>query len=132
MVFEFLNLYVRSVLFGIVITDNGLPRNVYQKCFSLNIYEYADDGFGRNLCRNVFFLSFYIYRLFRLAWGKGGGVLSTDLFCKPTDTHQYLHKSSCHPRHTKKAIPYGQALRFRRIYSDESINGGRVARVYMR
>ena len=26
-----------------------------------------------------------------------GGVLSTDLFCKPTDTHQYLHKKSCHP-----------------------------------
>ena len=30
-----------------------------------------------------------------------GGVLSTDLFCKPTDTHQYLHKRSCHPWHTK-------------------------------
>ena len=33
MVFEFLNLYVRSVLFGIVITDEGLRRNVYQKYF---------------------------------------------------------------------------------------------------
>ena len=39
----------------------------------------------------------------------------TDLFCKPTDTHQYLHKKSCHPWHTKKAIPYGQALLLRRI-----------------
>ena len=48
-----------------------------------------------------------------------GGVLSTDLFCKPADTHQYLHKKSCHPWHTKKAIPYGQALRFRRIYSED-------------
>ena len=48
-----------------------------------------------------------------------GGVLSTDLFCKPTDTHQYLHKKSCHPWHTKKAIPYGQALRFRRICSED-------------
>ena len=46
-----------------------------------------------------------------------GGVLATDLFCKPTDTHQYLHKKSCHPWHTKKAIPYGQAFRFRRICS---------------
>ena len=48
-----------------------------------------------------------------------GGVLSTDLFCKPTDTHQYLHKRSCHPWHTKKAIPYGQALRFRRMCSED-------------
>ena len=48
-----------------------------------------------------------------------GGVLSTDLFFKPTDTHQYLHKKSCHPWHTKKAIPYGQALRFRRICSED-------------
>ena len=48
-----------------------------------------------------------------------GGVLATDLFCKPTDTHQYLHKKSCHPWHTKKAIPYGQALRFRRICSED-------------
>ena len=47
------------------------------------------------------------------------GVLSTDLFCKPTDTHQYLHKRSCHPWHTKKAIPYGRALRFRRICSED-------------
>ena len=51
--------------------------------------------------------------------GEGGGVLSTDLFCKSTDTHQYLHKKSCHPWHTKKAIPYGQALRFRRICSED-------------
>ena len=56
--------------------------------------------------------------MFRLAWGRGG-VLSTDLFCKPIDTHQYLHKKSCHPWHTKKAIPYGQALRFRRICSED-------------
>ena len=38
-----------------------------------------------------------------------GGVISTDMFCNPTDT-QYLHKKSYHPWNTKKAIPYGQAL----------------------
>ena len=48
-----------------------------------------------------------------------GGVLTTDLFCKPTDTHQYLHKKSCHPWQMKKAISYGQALRFRRICSED-------------
>lgn len=34
------------------------------------------------------------------------------------DTHQYLHYKSCHPFHTKKGIPYGQALRLRRICSN--------------
>ena len=46
------------------------------------------------------------------------GRLATDLFVKQTDTHQYLHFKSCHPFHIKKAIPYGQALRMRRIRSD--------------
>ena len=50
---------------------------------------------------------------------RNGGVLETALYCKSTDTHQYLQKGSCHPWHLKKAIPYGQALRIRRIYSDE-------------
>lgn len=34
-----------------------------------------------------------------------GRSLSTDIYYKPTDTHQYLHFNSCHPRHTKRAIP---------------------------
>ena len=38
---------------------------------------------------------------------------------KPTDKHQYLLKSSCHPSHTKQSIP----LRLRRICStDEFLN----------
>ena len=48
-----------------------------------------------------------------------GGVLSTYLFCKPTDTHQYLHDMSCDQWHTKKAIPYSQALRYRWICSED-------------
>ena len=39
------------------------------------------------------------------------GVIKTDLYVKPADSHQYLHSSSCHPFHCKKGIPYGQALR---------------------
>ena len=50
---------------------------------------------------------------------RKGRALETDLYCKPTDTHQYLQRASCHPWHTKKAIPYGQALRIRRICSDD-------------
>ena len=51
---------------------------------------------------------------------KQGNKVVTDLYTKPTDTHQLLHRSSCHPGHTKKGIPYGQALRIRRICSEDS------------
>ena len=47
-----------------------------------------------------------------------GGELMTDLFVKPTDTHQFLDPSSSHPYHCKKGIPYSQALRLNRICSD--------------
>ena len=29
----------------------------------------------------------------------------TDMYVKPTDTHQYLDSSSCHPYHCKKKYP---------------------------
>ena len=45
--------------------------------------------------------------------------IETDLFCKPTDKHQYLLHSSSHPYHTKKSIPYSLALRLRRICSTD-------------
>ena len=44
--------------------------------------------------------------------------LVTDLFIKPTDTHQYLDASSCHVYHCKSSIPYSQALRLNRICSE--------------
>lgn len=47
------------------------------------------------------------------------GNLETDLYTKPTDTHQYLLTTSCHPKHCKDSIPYSQALRLRRICSKE-------------
>ena len=46
------------------------------------------------------------------------GELKTDLFVKPTETHQFLDPTSCHPYHCKKGIPYSQALRLNRICSD--------------
>ena len=47
------------------------------------------------------------------------GKLKTDVYQKPTDTHGYLNRSSCHPEHTKKGIPYGQFMRLCRICSDD-------------
>ena len=41
--------------------------------------------------------------------------LHTDLYRKPTDVYRYLHYKSFHPRHHKRAIPYSQFVRVRRI-----------------
>ena len=43
--------------------------------------------------------------------------ISTDLYVKSTDTHQYLLHTSCHPNHVKKSIPFSLALRIRHICS---------------
>ena len=45
----------------------------------------------------------------------------TRLFCKPTDLHAFLHTSSFHPAHVVKNIPFGVALRIRRICSEHSV-----------
>ena len=41
--------------------------------------------------------------------------LYTTLYCKPTDSHNYLAYDSAHPMHTKNSLPYSQLLRVRRI-----------------
>ena len=46
--------------------------------------------------------------------------LKTTLYCKPTDTHNYLLYSSEHPRHLLNGIPHSQLLRVWRICSDPS------------
>ena len=47
------------------------------------------------------------------------GLLTTDLFIKPTDSKSYLHFNSDHPLHTKKAVPFGLGLRMKRICTRE-------------
>ena len=44
---------------------------------------------------------------------KVDNKLETDLYCKPTDTHQYLHAQSCHRNLYKTSIAYGQAVRLK-------------------
>jgi len=43
--------------------------------------------------------------------------LETDLYCKPTDSHNYLLYNSAHPKRCKESIPYSQFLRIKRICS---------------
>ena len=45
------------------------------------------------------------------------GHLLTTLHCKPTDSHDYLHRSSYHPSHIINSVPKSQFIRIRRICS---------------
>ena len=42
----------------------------------------------------------------------------TDLYCKPTDSHQYLHYNSCHPEQLKKFKVYCQGLHIKKLCFD--------------
>lgn len=48
-------------------------------------------------------------------------VIHTTIYTKPTDKKQYLFFNSSHPKHTAKAIPYSQALRYRRIIDNDDL-----------
>lgn len=50
-----------------------------------------------------------------------GNQISTDIYHKPTDSLQYLHFYSHHPRHIKRNIPYCLAFRINRIVSSNDI-----------
>ena len=49
----------------------------------------------------------------------GENEIITDLYEKPTDSHNYLHYTSCHPEHTKSSLPYSQFLRIKKICTKE-------------
>ena len=44
--------------------------------------------------------------------------IKTNIDCKPTDTHQYLHRTSDYPKTVKRSIPYDVGIRMKRICSD--------------
>ena len=52
---------------------------------------------------------------------KKNSTIETDLHCKDTDRHQYLHAKSCHIYVYKKYIPFDQAIRLRRIIFDDIV-----------
>ena len=49
-------------------------------------------------------------------------VITTDMYSKKTDTHQYLNPNSCHPKNQTKSIPIGVADTIRRNCSDNVVN----------
>ena len=49
-------------------------------------------------------------------------VITTDMYSKKTDTHQYLNPNSCHPKNQTKSMPIGVADRIRCNCSDNVVN----------
>ena len=48
------------------------------------------------------------------------GRIITDLHCKPTDDHEYLHYDSSHADQIKWSIIFSQTLRLKRICSEKN------------
>ena len=48
------------------------------------------------------------------------GEINTNLFCKPTDGHQYLHYDSCHGQHIKRSIAFSQTIRLKILCSEKN------------
>ena len=46
--------------------------------------------------------------------------LYTNIYHKPTDRRNFLHHQSAHPKSLIKSIPYAQALRLKKICSEQS------------
>ncbi|XP_069505846.1 uncharacterized protein [Ambystoma mexicanum] len=52
---------------------------------------------------------------------SGSNILKVKPFHKPTDRNSLLDFSSCHPRHTRENLPFGQFLRLKRNSSTRDI-----------
>ena len=44
----------------------------------------------------------------------------SNLYCKPTDGHQYLHYESCNGDHIKRSIISSQTIRLKRLCSEKN------------
>ena len=53
--------------------------------------------------------------------------IETDVYYKSTDTKQYLQFNSCHPRHTKNAVPYNLARRICTLVSEKDVKHNRLS-----
>ena len=67
-----------------------------------------------SILKNINFLDVLVTK------SESGEKLCSSLYTKPADTLQYLHATSCHQAVYKNSIPYGQAIRLKRICSGEN------------
>jgi hypothetical protein len=62
----------------------------------------------------------HLLRFLDVEVSKRNNALATTVYSKPTSSHMYLHKSSCHTLGCKNGIAKGVALRLRRLCSSDS------------
>lgn len=128
--------YLEEKLFEIVKREDGEEAETYLK---LNFKRYLDDCFivwdkskkdleklhsrlnslDKSLqftCENSYTTLPFLDVLVK----KQGCKIDTDIYYKPTDSHQYLNFKSCHPSHTKRNIPYSLARRICTIVSEHN------------
>ena len=110
--------------------------------FLVSIFRFIDDLFGgwtgsfRQLVNfikafNVFGIPYGIFfdkhhfgdtvNFLDTTVSNATGVIITDLYCKPTDAHRYLHRRSFHPQHTFSGIPFSQMRRELWLFAPRTI-----------
>ena len=57
---------------------------------------------------------------------KENRKISTDIYTKPTDSHNYIHFHSAHPPHVKRNLPYTLSRRICTIVQDPQIKHQRL------
>lgn len=67
----------------------------------------------------IAFLNLFIY--------KENGFIKSDIYYKPTDTHEYLPFDSCHPRHIKTNVPSNLARMICCIVENPNIKEKRLS-----
>ena len=91
----------------------------------LNYFLLCLNSFHENI-KYTWDISYHRIYFLDVSVGLDNGVFCTDVYSKPTDAHQYLNFKSCHPPHVKRGIPYGQALRLKRICHSDKVFESRL------
>ena len=108
--------------------NNKSERNYRGKCLGWPVTSYGADDLHAFTCYlnsilpTIKFTSNYSFTsipFLDVNVSVDNGNITSDLYTKTTDKHQYLLHSSCHPQHTKRAIPFSLALRLRHIGSSD-------------
>lgn len=109
------SLYKRFIDDIVMVWENG--RDELTKF--INILNTAHPSITLTWEINPMSINFLDTTIFKGTRFHQSGILDTKVYFKPTDTHQLLHRSSYHPRHTFAGIVKSQVLRFRRICNND-------------